>query len=229
MMGLLPNPLPSHPKPSDRDAMIDWARALLKSRDFVIIDTETTGLGHTDEVVQIGIMDSDGVELVDSLVKPEKPRRMPARAKAVHGISMKMLANAPTFHEVLPQIMSSIAGRCVVCFNAAFDLRVMEQTAQKYDPSRHGVRFNVRSKCAMIAYAQFIGEQRKAGSASYAWQRLPRLDDGKHKAIDDCRLTLDLIREIAQTPKQGEMIKFKIGIIAESGSLEPAFSLRTTF
>jgi DNA polymerase III subunit epsilon len=211
IMALLPDPLPIHPVPEDRDVIIDWARKLLNTKDFVILDTETTGLGHADEVVQVGIIDADGRELIDSLVKPEKARRMPRRAQDVHGISMKMLANAPTFFELHPQIIEAVAGRVVLCYNAAFDMRVMVQTARKYDLEERGCQLDLRSDCVMIAYSQFIGEYRKY-SHGYAWQKLPRLSQQNHKAVEDCQLTLDLMREVAAVPRQSELLKISVGI-----------------
>ncbi len=202
-MALIPNPLPKHPNPNDRDVIIDWARAMLRKRDFVILDTETTGLDSNDEVVQIGIIDPDGVELMDTLVKPEKARLMPKQAIEVHGITMAMLENAPTLYELVPKILSSIAGRSVVCYNDKFDMRLIKQTAEKYDLRKRGCNLEMRSSCAMVAYSQFIGEPGKY-SDKYAWQKLPRRNKQHHKAIDDCRLTLDLIRELADTSKPGE-------------------------
>ena len=206
-MPLLPSPLPVHPIPDDRDVIIDWARERLSKRDFVILDTETTGRERSDEVVQIGIIDSDGAELMDTLVKPETPRTMPPKAFEVHGITMKMLESAPTLYELAPQILSVIAERWVVCYNDDFDMRLIEQTANKYDLPKRGRKLELKSKCAMIAYSQFIGERSKF-SNDYAWQRLPRLTDENHKAADDCRLTLDLIREVANVPKRSEPVGY---------------------
>ncbi len=227
MMTLLPNPLPLHPQPDDRDIIIDWARGLLSAKDFVILDTETTGLGLTDEVVQIGIVDADGRALIDTLVKPEKTRRMPKKAQEVHGISMKMLKNAPTFFELFPQLMSSIAGRWVVCYNDAYDMRLLEQTADKYGLSKRGCNLHLRSKCAMAAYSQFIGERSKF-AGNYAWQRLPRRNEQSHKAVDDCLLTLDLLRELADTPKQGEMLQLNVVIATVLSNRENSPAARST-
>jgi DNA polymerase-3 subunit epsilon len=212
-MALIPDPLPIHSKPSDRDVVIDWARDLLVQKNFVILDTETTGAGTTDEIVQIGIIDADGIGLVDSLVKPEKTRRMPPKAQEVHGISMKMLKNAPTFFEIFPGILNAIGDKWVICYNDSFDIRLIEQTASKYDFSSRGYQVDMRSKCAMSAYSQFIGAIGKY--SDYAWQRLPRREAIDHRAIDDCYLTLDLIKEIAATPKHQELISITLSESSE--------------
>ncbi|MBX9720511.1 MAG: 3'-5' exonuclease [Candidatus Obscuribacterales bacterium] len=206
-MNLLPNPLPAHPKPQDRDLIIDWARERLSKRDFVILDTETTGTDESDEVVQIGIIGPDGEFLIDSLVRPERPRTMPAKAQEVHGISIEMLEDAPTMFELAIDIMNAIAGRSVVCFNDTFDMRLIEQTDAKYNISGRGRSLEMKSRCAMIAYAQFIGQKGKY-SNEYAWQKLPRRVVQSHKAVDDCKLTLDLIQEISDILKSTEPAEF---------------------
>lgn len=228
IMPLIPTPLPPHLNPDDRDVIITWARRLLSTRDFVILDTETTGCDRSDEVVQIGIIDAGGAVLMDTLVKPEKTRRMPKQAMEVHGISMKMLKKAPTFFELFPQILSSIGDRWVVCYNDEFDMRLLEQTAEKYDLGNRGCNLNLKSKCAMAAYSQFIGARRKY-SDEYAWQRLPRHNEQDHKAIDDCHLTLDLIRELADCAKQTELINFNVEAASDQNQLNyslPAPTIR---
>ncbi|MBX9687263.1 MAG: 3'-5' exonuclease [Candidatus Obscuribacterales bacterium] len=201
---LIPNPLPVHPHPEDRDEIIDWARALLEKREFVILDTETTGTDKSDEVVQIGIVDADGNDLIDSLVRPEKPRAMPEAAARVHGITMPMLASAPTFFDLAPKIIDCTKGRLVICYNDRFDMRLIRQTADKYELHKRGRKLSLESECAMLAYSQFIGEPGRYGD-DYAWQKLPRLAVEKnHSAAEDCRLTLQLIQELAQVRKDSE-------------------------
>jgi len=46
---------------------------VIESRDFVILDTETTGLYDDDEIVSIAIINSDGQTLLNQLVKPVRP------------------------------------------------------------------------------------------------------------------------------------------------------------
>lgn len=203
-MKLLPDPLPTHPKPRDRDEIIEWTRERLRLKDFVILDTETTGFDPGDEVVQIGIIDADGSELLDTLVKPEEPRLMPKRAEEVHGITMEMLANAPTLFELAQQIMNEIDDRLVICYNDQFDMRLIEQTSSKYDLSSRGCNLQMKSDCAMLAYSQFIGTPGKY-SGQYKWQKLPRLNEENHKAVSDCHLTLALMRDIAAISKHSEL------------------------
>lgn len=97
----------------------------------VFLDTETTGLDDQAEIVEIAILALDGTRLLSTYVRPSVPAT-PAAA-AVHGISDDMLANAPGWPEIAPQVCSLLAGQTVVAHNADFDVRMLAQTSQRYD------------------------------------------------------------------------------------------------
>src|SRR5436190_16673109 len=74
---------------------------------FTFVDVETTGLAHAsgDRVCEIALLRVHGdheVARFESLVHPQRP--MHSGALAVHGITDAMLANAPAFAALLPQI-----------------------------------------------------------------------------------------------------------------------------
>jgi DNA polymerase-3 subunit epsilon len=177
-------------KARHRREAIAWTRALLDAADdWVILDTETTGLGLTDEVIQIGIIAPDGSVMLDSMVRPQNRRSIPAAASAVHGITIEQLANAPTFPELAPRLEEILRGR-IIAYNAAYDRRLVQQTALLC-----GVRApQSRWECAMRAYSRFVGEW-DSRKNDYRFQRLP---SGDHSAIGDCRATLNILREMAQ-------------------------------
>ena len=80
----------------DRDNPILWARGVLSDSSAVIIlDTETTGLDLSAEIVQISLITIDGASLFDSLVKPTQP--IPPEVTANHHITDLDVAQAPSF------------------------------------------------------------------------------------------------------------------------------------
>lgn len=177
----------------DRAAAGAWARALLESDEWVILDTETTGLGHSDEVVQIGVIGAAGETLLETLVRPGQP--IPGAASAIHGITDAMVAEAPPYAAVRQRLQAVVAGRRVVSYNAAFDERLILQTA-----FRNRVPTLVaRWECAMRRYAAFVGRwsERHGG---YVYPPLPRrgaLAGQAHTALADCLATREVIQEMA--------------------------------
>jgi DNA polymerase III subunit epsilon len=180
-----------HRMPELRDKMIEWARNILAHKNqYVILDTETTGLNKNDVIIQIAITDLDGNELLNSLVRPTKRKRMSAEATAIHGITMKDLANAPTFAELVPQIRKIVVGKKALIYNAEFDLKLIDQTTDQDNCGYPGVT----AICVMLTYSTFVG-QWSDYHCDFTYQRLR---GGDHSAIGDCRATIRVIHEMAE-------------------------------
>ena len=188
-----------HFHPAHRRQAIQWARNLLAHR-FFVLDTETTGLGNADEVVQIGIVDRDGGAVMNEIIKPTIP--IGRGAAAIHGISDSDVAEAPSFARIYSKLSALLAGQVVVAYNMDFDRRMLEQTAARYGlpPVRIG-----KLNCAMHQYARFKGV-RKDNGRNYVWHKLGNAarQEGieiqrAHDALDDARMTLALIHRMAET------------------------------
>ena len=93
---------------------------------FAVIDTETTGLGHDDRVIEIGIVLLDPDLALDgewaTLVNPERS----VGPVWVHHIHDSHVQHAPTFDEIAPEFLAQIRGRVVVAHNYAFDRRMLD-------------------------------------------------------------------------------------------------------
>lgn len=168
-----------------------WARTMLSTRDWAVLDTETTGLSREDEIVQIAILAADERVLIDTLIRPTRP--IPPDATAIHGITDRDVASAPIFPEIYDRLRAMLADRRVVIYNAEFDLRLLNQTLLKYGMPIWNFPPD-RVECAMLRYSAWKGEI--WGDGSYKWQRL---EGGDHTALGDCRATLALIRRMAET------------------------------
>jgi DNA polymerase-3 subunit epsilon len=179
---------------ADREKAAFWARSLLERIDWVILDTETTGLSSLDEIVQVAIIGADGGPLLDTLVKPTQP--ISPDATALHGISDADVGDAPLFPEVFARIQEIITGKTVVIYNAAFDLRLVRQSLAKYQGSASGIE-EEQAECAMLWYSAWVGEMWPEGG--YKWQKLI---GGDHTALGDCRATYRVIEKMAAYGKE---------------------------
>jgi DNA polymerase-3 subunit epsilon len=163
---------------SSRSEAINIAKAKIKLNP-VYLDTETTGTGPADEVIEIGIVDDQGAVLFESLVKPMS--KVSPDARRVHGISDEMLASAPRWMAVWPNVGAVLAGRTICIYNADFDLRMMQQSHAKYK-MRWFLPEGTSFFCVMKLYAQFYGEW-NTRTGAYRWQSL-------ENAGRQCKLTL---------------------------------------
>lgn len=168
------------------------ARALVE-KGFVTLDTETTGLGDEDQIVSVSVIRKNGTyqpyyQLVHTNVL------MPLEVQEVHGITPEMLADAPEFEEVLPQLQTLIGDKTIVAYNAKFDNRMIEQTARV-----RGVQPMTNPwVCSMEMFKDFSGNDRwiKLGVAAEAMGI--RHEGDLHNAKTDALLAYMLVEAMAK-------------------------------
>lgn len=152
----------------------------------VYLDLETTGLDPAnDEILEIGVLDDDGIVLLDSLVKPSRHSAWPG-AERVNGIAPAAVADAPSLATLRPCLHEAVAGARVVIYNAPFDSGFL------------GTELAGAGEvvCAMRAFARAYGEW-SAQRRTWRWQRLGTAaahvgyvwPGNAHRAIHDCMAT----------------------------------------
>jgi DNA polymerase III subunit epsilon len=184
------------PVPSSREGAIGWAQHLVNMDDFLVLDTETTGLGRRDEVIQLAIVNKHGATVIDTLVKPTIS--IPPFVTTIHGITDEHVAEAPSFADIYPQLKTIFNGRPVVVYNALFDKRLLRQSLSKW--KLRALNFSAFT-CAMTAYGSYYGEKRgkknKVKSLKFACEREGIANNRAHWALNDCLVTLALVQKMA--------------------------------
>jgi DNA polymerase-3 subunit epsilon len=183
---------------SAKEDAIQWAREMLE-RDTIIVDFETTGIRDA-EIVQIGMIDTQGNVLMDTLVKPT--RRIPMDVIRIHGITNEMVKDSRGFPEVLEEFAEILTPKIAVGYNVSY-----EQGVLKGELLRHRLTSiaPVEWTCAMKAYARYHGTWNPK-YRSYKWHSLSNactqqqiVVENAHQALGDCLMTLELIRKMAQS------------------------------
>ena len=95
---------------------------------LVCVDVETTGLmpDKGARVCEVALLRGEGereVARFESLVHPQQP--IPPEVIGVHGITDAMVADAPVFAALLPELRDLLQGAVVVGHNVHFDLRFL--------------------------------------------------------------------------------------------------------
>jgi DNA polymerase III subunit epsilon len=180
---------------NDRTDASQWAAALIAGGDFVVLDTETTGLEWNAQVVQIAVVDPEGNALMETLIRPTCA--IGAGAQAIHGITAEQVASAPTLAEMWPTLYAILRrAAAIIIYNAAFDLARLNASLAPYALALPEA-ITARCQCAMLRYAAWYGDWSDY-HGNYRWQRLP---GGDHSAAGDARATLALIHTMANVQK----------------------------
>lgn len=177
------------------------AREKLASRP-IYLDTETTGLKSTDEIIEIAVVDDDGRVIYESLVRPSQP--IPAEASAIHGITNEDVQKARTWPVIWPTVRTNLICCEIGIYNADFDMRMMEQSHSRYRlPWREKESFKPFD--IMKLYALFKGEW-DSFRKSYRYHSLDKAGKecnisipNAHRAVADTLLARAVLHFIADS------------------------------
>lgn len=182
-------------------------RKWLKS-DYVVIDTETTGLGEDAEIIEIAVINMRGEVLLDTLVKPTQS--IPPEVTEINHITNEMVADAPVWRDVFPKVLDIISHHKWLAWNSGFDARMLEQTCvNTIFPNKSACygaaivsRIHTSHIDAKAVYDQWYGEfdeKRKAfkrQSLTTAAARHGVSVEGAHRALADCKMILAVLKKV---------------------------------
>tara|TARA_B100001057_G_scaffold54127_2_gene48050 strand:- start:8074 stop:8760 length:687 start_codon:yes stop_codon:yes gene_type:complete len=174
----------------------------LLGKHWCTLDTETTGIGHGHQIVEIAVKDGlTGKVLLDTLVRPT--RDIDPKAQAVHGISLQTCALAPTWPEVRYKLMEAVKGKTVIIYNANFDIQMLVQTNAAWNINCNGYFGAKEYFCAMTEYSRrariynhLHGRNRSFKLVDAAALEGITPKGTLHRAVADCDLTYDLVHKI---------------------------------
>lgn len=167
------------------------------AEDPLFLDTETTGLGYKDQIVELALADAAGHVHFETRIKPTIP--IEPDAAAIHGIDDSALTSAPAWPDVAHHVKELVAGRPVVIFNAEFDSRMVYQTCTAFGESSDWWEA-IETRCAMYLAAKAFGATNRYGTislstatsiAGVSWT------GAAHSATADTLATVELVNAIA--------------------------------
>lgn len=157
-------------------------------------------------MIEIAAFRYDGQEIVDQLVSLVHPHREVQQfVQKMTGISTKMLARAPRFHEIAKRLLEITEDAVIVGHNVEFDYRMLRQ-----EYSRLGYPFE-RDTLDTIPLAQEMIPDLPSYGLEAICTALGIYRKDKHRAESDARATLELF-EILREKDQAK----KISILGQS-------------
>lgn len=171
---------------------------------FAIVDIETTGgYAANNDITEVAIVLHDGKQVVDrfsSLIKPV--RAIPRFIQVLTGISPEMVENAPSFHELAPQIADFLAGKIFVAHNVNFDYSFL-----KYHLDAAGSSLETQKLCTVRLTKKVF-----PGLPSYSLGNLCRHFEipitQRHRAGGDADATVRLLEHLLENNAQPHIDQF---------------------
>jgi DNA polymerase-3 subunit epsilon len=154
---------------------------------LAFVDLETSGSTPTkDRITEIGIVtvDGDQVDRWTSLVNPHQT--IPSFIENLTGISNEMVAQAPSFDELAPEVRRRLQGRVFVAHHARVDYGFLKQSFM-----RTGYAFSATTLCTVKLSRSLFPQEKKHNLDSLIARFDLQVQD-RHRALADA----DLIHQL---------------------------------
>ena len=161
--------------------------SLLAPEPLIFVDLETTGANFAnDRIIEIGFVevDQDGAREWSSLVNPDRP--VSDFITGLTGIDTAMVASAPSFAQLAPQVLEKLRGRLFIAHNARFDY-----TFLKHEFKRVGIDFRAANLCTVKLSRKLFPEHHRH-SLDALVKRYGINVAERHRALADARVLWDL-------------------------------------
>lgn len=163
----------------------------LDSLSFVVVDVETTGTSamfgdRITEVAAVVVRDGAIVDVFETLVNPQRP--IPYFVTALTQITWDMVKDAPTFEQVAPRLMSTMAGHVFTAHNAKFDWRFISTEILRAT----GTRIEGRQLCT-VKMAKRLLPQLHRRSLDHLAHYYGVTIRGRHRAGGDALATAECL------------------------------------
>lgn len=169
----------------------------LSSLQYVVFDTETTGLKPSagDEILALAAVRIVNKRILsgerfESLVKPEQP--IPASSVPFLDITEDMVRQEPPIQEILPQFKSFVGDAVLVAHNGAFDMNFLQLMADK-----SGVKFENPILDTLLLSA-IVEKDRTDHTLENIGRRLGVDVPGSQTTMGDCFVTAQLFLRLLE-------------------------------
>jgi len=184
---------------------------------YVLLDLETTGANPVhDRITEIAAMRIEHGEVVaqwSSLVQPGQ--RIPPFIQQLTGITDAMVADAPSFAAVLPELLKLLDGAVLVAHNVRFDHGFLKQAA-----AREGVDLRVKTLCT-VRLSRKLYPQARGHGLDALMRRHGLQSQARHRAMGDVRVLHAWLQAVRAEHGEAALQAAARDLLRSSASLPP--------
>lgn len=172
--------------------------------DAFVIDTETTGLDPAKaRIVEIGAVPLQAGKLDEKsalrrLVNPGEP--IPPAATQIHHIDDSVVASAPGFAAVWPEVSAAISGSILIGQTIGFDLAVLKRECE-----RAGLSWRAPRTLDIRLLAEVAEPHLSGYTLEHLTSWLGVKIDGRHTALGDATLTAKVFMALLPKLREGHI------------------------
>lgn len=173
--------------------------------DFVVIDTETTGLfpEYRDRMVEIAMvrLSADG-EVLDEYCSLVNPKRS-VGASWIHGITAEDVTQAPLFGEIAGDVIRRLDNAIIVGHNVRFDQRFLEAEVK-----RLGTKLPQAPALCTVRLAPLLSDTLPSRKLKVCCEHfgIPLTD--AHSALADARASAAILKLALEKFERAQLLKF---------------------
>ncbi|WP_025764649.1 exonuclease domain-containing protein [Dyadobacter tibetensis] len=175
-----------------------------KGLNFTAIDFETATSARTS-ACSLGLAVVENGQLIETkswLIRPE-PFEMNFFNERIHGISLDMLKDQPTFGELWPEIAPYVTNQMLVAHNALFDIDVLHKITQQFD-----IRFKTKEYFCTYTSCSWCWPELERFKLDYV-ARFLGIQLKHHDALSDATASAHIAVAMAKKTKTYDIRKLK--------------------
>jgi DNA polymerase-3 subunit epsilon/ATP-dependent DNA helicase DinG len=159
-------------------------------RTFIAIDVESTGLeAGVDEIIEVGAVKFCGDEVLETFSYLVRPRHtLPLKITRLTGITDDMLAEAPRFSMIAPDLVRFVKSYPLVGHSVGFDLKMLQAQGMRFEQPAYDT----------FDLATLLMPQAPAYRLSTLAGVLGITHDEAHRALNDADMTRQVFLRLLQ-------------------------------
>ena len=176
----------------------------------IILDTETTGLGNSDKIVEISMLEMvDGIKTgrrYHKFINPEI--NITKKAQEIHKITNEKLKDCCKFKEIAEEIIKFIGNATIIAHNATFDRRMLNNELRECGWEKYPKeRFIDTLEISRYLFPKEKNNQ-DALCSRFNIENHNRTTTGIHSAAEDTALLFLVYKELEKILQEKELTPY---------------------